>query len=441
MPATSTISDNFNDNTIAAIWAGNYGTPSETGGRGRVPCSSGYSAYSTAASYSLDRISARLYPPAANGGAASFNYGGMWFVLDANNRAGIFVDSTTAVATIYFQVVTGGSFNNFASATYNATNHAYGAVVVNGSTLEYYTSANGTTWSSPSTVAAPAWLAALTTGFVLFEAHRDSGTANNYEIDDFNLFFPAAGLPSAAPTSLAVPAAVGTPSTALNLTTAPSGLAVPAALGSPSTAIPSTAPFGIAVPVALGQPSTALPGATPSGLAVPVAVGSPATALNRSAAPNGVAAGAVLGSPATAIPAASPAGLAVGAAVGAPATALNRTAAPSGLAVPVALGQPLGPGVTPTPSGLAIQLALGSPTVSRPGAAPSGIGITVSLGVPSVQVARAAAPSGLAVPVGLGAPRTTEPDSGITPRPNTGATTRPGLGITVRPSTGVTSRP
>lgn len=119
----------------------------------------------------------------------------------------------------------------------------------------------------------------------------------------------------------------------------PTGLAVPVALGSPSTSIPSTAPTGLAVPVGIGAPAVSIPSTAPAGLAVPLALGSPSTAI-PSTAPAGLAIPIAFGAPTVGLPGAAPAGLAVPVALGAPAAELGRTARPAGLAVPVALGAP-----------------------------------------------------------------------------------------------------
>lgn len=93
-----------------------------------------------------------------------------------------------------------------------------------------------------------------------------------------------------APTGIAVPVGVGTPSVAWSTTASPTGIAVPVTLGTPAVAWSTTAaPGGIAVPVTLGQPTVAMlvGSVAPTGIAVPVAVGTPAVAFTASTASGG----------------------------------------------------------------------------------------------------------------------------------------------------------
>jgi hypothetical protein len=164
------------------------------------------------------------------------------------------------------------------------------------------------------------------------------------------------------------------------------------------------APTGLAVPLAVGSPTTALAlSATPTGLAVPITFGAP-TATRQSAAPTGLAIPISFGSPIVTRQSAAPAGLAVPLTLGTPTAALNRTAAPTGLAVPVSLGTPAATaGAFPT--GLAIPVTFGAPAVTRQSAAPTGLAIPLGLGAPTATLARSATPAGLAVPLALGAPQ------------------------------------
>lgn len=211
---------------------------------------------------------------------------------------------------------------------------------------------------------------------------------------------------SAAPTGLAVPVALGTPSVGYTLTTAPTGLTVPVALGTPTTSTPSTAPTALAVPVALGTPTTSIPTAAPTtlavpvalgtpsvvtgvaapnGLAIPVAIGTPSVGYALTAAPNGLGVPVTVGTPATSVPAAAPTGLAVPAGLGAPTVTTTLTASPTGLAISVTLGTPSVVTGVAAPNGLTVPVGLGMPTVSIPGVTTTGIAVPVALGIPLVS--------------------------------------------------------
>lgn len=182
----------------------------------------------------------------------------------------------------------------------------------------------------------------------------------------------------------------------------------------------SIAPTSIAVPVALGSPTSDWSGsAAPGGIAAPVAVGAPDVTWSGSVAPDGQAVAVALGAPI------------VGAA------SVN----PGGLSVPVAVGGPaLGWSGTVTPDGLSVAVALGSPVVGSAPVAPDGLPVPVSLGAVSLSWSAAVAPDGIGVPVAAGAVSVSMPGT-VVRRPFAGTVVRPSAGAVVRPDTGVVSRP
>lgn len=186
MPAISTVTDDFNDNTIALPrWVGNYGVVSEVGGRARVECSTGFSGYATAWAYSLDVMYVRMYPPELNA-ATSEAMAGFWFANSTTpgTDLGFFVNRVTgklwcAHRTGYFD----------AGATiidYDPVAHAWLRLSQAGGNVVWETSSTGLTWTVRRTLAAPAWAAAETAGRALLESHRNDGTPDYAEFDNFN---------------------------------------------------------------------------------------------------------------------------------------------------------------------------------------------------------------------------------------------------------------
>lgn len=155
-----------------------------------------------------------------------------------------------------------------------------------------------------------------------------------------------------------------------------------------STAAPTSGNVVNWVAYAL-RPALAPAGAAPAGIAVPAASGTPTTALGLATAPAGLALAAATGTPATAVNGCAPAGLAAAVTAGTPSASLNLGAAPPGIAVPVAVGQPSAPGSTPTPNGVGLAVALGTPTVAiNRAAAPTGAALPVASGTPRVGAGR-----------------------------------------------------
>ncbi|MET0521477.1 MAG: hypothetical protein ABW156_05800 [Jiangellaceae bacterium] len=425
----STVTDDFNNDTInTAVW-GTYGTATETGGRARLSCDTGYSGWITNPVYTFDSAYLRLYPPAA-GGATTECYTMFGVHSDAaadGTDLGFYLDVRTG--TLYFVSRVGYFDSGATSASYDATNHAWMRVRESGSNTLWETSPDGSTWTTQRTLATPAWLDTATDVQAYVESHRNNGTNDYAEFDNFNVTPPA----GATPNGIAVSKASGSPTVTLNRSAAPTGIGAVVALGPPTVGRNGSTPSGIAVARTLGSPTVALNrSAAPSGMAVATAAGSPTVAVNRSAGPTGIAAAVAVGTPAVvagvaspagvAVPvalgaptvalalSASPSGITVAAATGSPATAYGLTTSPTGIAVPVALGQPSGPGLTITPSGIAVPVALGGPTVALSGSVgPAGVSVAVAAGSPSVALNRSATPAGSNVTTAVGNPTVGQP--------------------------------
>lgn len=153
-------------------------------------------------------------------------------------------------------------------------------------------------------------------------------------------------------------------------TIAPTGIAAPAALGSPTlaNAMDAITPTGIAVARGFGSPTVAnsMDAITPTGIAVARALGSPTLAQSFTVTPAGITATVALGTPTVSMNvggAIAPTGIAIAAALGAPTAAQSLTITPSGVAITSALGTPT-VRMSIAPVGIPAPSALGSPTVT-----------------------------------------------------------------------------
>jgi hypothetical protein len=187
MPSLSTLVDNFNDNVIGPNWGNSYGGVSETGGKARVPCTTGFAGYQTAYSWTL--AGASLFVKVTTvpvAGAATECY------------CGVLVNSPTAGTRIGFTInaVAGllrckndvGYFDGgVVEIAYNATTHAFLRLREDGTNVYWDTSPDGTTWTNRRTLATPAWVTTeIDTCALDMSAHRDAGTADYAEYDMFN---------------------------------------------------------------------------------------------------------------------------------------------------------------------------------------------------------------------------------------------------------------
>lgn len=141
----------------------------------------------------------------------------------------------------------------------------------------------GGTWTAPSGYTklqqGGAGLATLADLSQATEGSTGSITATVSNADKRAAWIGALASPATAqtvaPTGIAVPVALGSPTVSQDLAVGPAGIAVPAATGSPAVSQALTvAPSGIAVTTAVGSPRVRM-AVHPAGIAVPVALGSP----------------------------------------------------------------------------------------------------------------------------------------------------------------------
>ncbi|MFE2047985.1 hypothetical protein ACFXAS_05720 [Streptomyces sp. NPDC059459] len=187
MPSLSTLVDNFNDSVIGPNWGNSYGGCVEAGGRARVPCGLGYAGYQTAYSWTL--AGATVYVQLATVPSA---------VGATEAYCGLLVNSGTGGTRLGFiyNAVTGllrctnetGYFDaNSVNLTYNATTHKWLRLREDGTNVYWDTSTDGTTWTNRRTLATPAWVTAgIDTVALDMSAHRDAGTPDWAEYDNFN---------------------------------------------------------------------------------------------------------------------------------------------------------------------------------------------------------------------------------------------------------------
>ncbi|WP_369274507.1 hypothetical protein AB5J55_35320 [Streptomyces sp. R11] len=187
MPSLSTLVDNFNDNVIGPNWGNSYGGVTETGGKARVPCTTGFAGYQTAYSWTLAGASLFVkVTTVPTAGAATECYCGM------------LVNSGTDGTRIGFTIKAVGSLLRMQSDTgyfdgaaveiaYNPTTHAYLRLREDGTNVYWDTSPDGTTWTNRRTLATPAWVTAgIDTCALDMSSHRDAGADDFAEYDNFN---------------------------------------------------------------------------------------------------------------------------------------------------------------------------------------------------------------------------------------------------------------
>jgi hypothetical protein len=186
MALTSMILDNFDDGVIAPVWSGRYGTVTETGGRSRITCDTGYSALATAADYTWSDVYARLYPPAL---ASATTECYLEMVLYSPSQAlGTDVGFYINMFDGKFYCVSRTAFFDASAVgiTYNSTTHAWMRILKSGANILFQTAPDGIVWTTQRTLGAPSWLSTSVDLQVVFESHRNNGTNNFAEVDNVN---------------------------------------------------------------------------------------------------------------------------------------------------------------------------------------------------------------------------------------------------------------
>jgi hypothetical protein len=200
VPGFGMLQDTFDDNSRDVVkWSGSYGDVVESGGRARVPCSTAFSAYQSASTYTLDesQVACRVFAPAV-GGASVEALAEVLVITSTGGTDGGF--SINAVSGQISLVSRSGYFDGSAVVlTYSATTHAWLRLRESAGVLYWDTSPDGSTWTNRRSSASPAWVGDVNLS-VIMAGHRNNGTADFAEFDSFNVA-RAGGLSASARTA------------------------------------------------------------------------------------------------------------------------------------------------------------------------------------------------------------------------------------------------
>lgn len=188
--ALSSLVDSFDDNTVdTALWPNSFGAYSETGGRARITCDTGYNAYSSWLAYTLHEsgMFLRAYPPAAGGATTEAWAQVLIKQQTAGTDIGFEISPLSGNLTMFSRV---GFFDAGAVAvTYDATAHAWLQIRETGGTVYWETSPDGHTWTTRRTLTSPTWVGDPNLEFQLI-SHRSDGVNDYAEYDSLNVAPP-----------------------------------------------------------------------------------------------------------------------------------------------------------------------------------------------------------------------------------------------------------
>lgn len=182
MANLSTLTDNFDDNTInTSLWAANYGTYAETGQKAQVTYSTSYSGWATAGVWTFDTALAEVVIPTTGTNDMSFGVGSS--AQAAGTEVAFYYVGSTGL--LYFANAVGYTEAGAPTVTYSATTHKWLRLQLISTNVVWSTSPDGSTWTTQRTLAKPSWLPASDCYFY-YEGHRSSGSATG-TMDNFNI--------------------------------------------------------------------------------------------------------------------------------------------------------------------------------------------------------------------------------------------------------------
>lgn len=185
MPTFADLVDDFEDGTLnTTLWSGSYGDPDETGGRARIPCTTGYAGLKSASSYTLtgSGITIRLHPPTPSG-ATTAAASCLALTSTGGTDAGFIVDTAQNALGLYLRE--GYADGAAVFLTYSPVDHAWLRFREDAGSLYWDTSPDGVDWTNRRTATTPAWAADINLAF-LIEGHRDAGSSDFIEVDSVN---------------------------------------------------------------------------------------------------------------------------------------------------------------------------------------------------------------------------------------------------------------
>lgn len=199
MPGFGVLVDDFDDGVRDPVkWSGSYGDIVEAAGRARVPCTSGFSAYQSAAAYTLaeSQVACRVYAPSAGGAAVE----AVAELLVVSSVGGTDAGFSINVVTGQMRMISRVGYADGAEVdiAYEPVAHGWLRLRESAGSLVWDTSADGATWTVRRTAASPAWVSDTNLSATL-AGHRDSGSDDFAEFDSFNLLRRTA-LTAASPT-------------------------------------------------------------------------------------------------------------------------------------------------------------------------------------------------------------------------------------------------
>jgi hypothetical protein len=186
MALTETLQDNFDVDRLATLWPGSYGGPTVTNGRVRIDVNTNYNGIQSDVTYTFNNsyVFWQAFMHAAGGATVE----AFFEVLIQSGTGGTDIMFAYNAVSGNLTMANRVGYNDAGQVTlaYNSTNHRWCRMKITGGNILWDTSADGIAWTNRRTTAASAWTTSGTTLYVTAQAHRNNGTNDFVEIDNFN---------------------------------------------------------------------------------------------------------------------------------------------------------------------------------------------------------------------------------------------------------------
>jgi hypothetical protein len=186
MALFETLQDNFDVDHLATLWPESYGGPAVTNGRVRVTVDTNYNGIQTDHTWTFNNsyIFCQAFMPAAGGATIE----AFFEILIQSGTGGTDIQFGYNAVSGNLSMANRVGYNDGTAVniTYDSTAHRWLRMRITGGNILWDTSPDGITWTNRKTAAASAWATSGTTLYATLQGHRNNGTNDFFEVDNFN---------------------------------------------------------------------------------------------------------------------------------------------------------------------------------------------------------------------------------------------------------------
>lgn len=186
MALIETLQDNFDVDRLATLWPASFGGPTIVDGRVRITTDTNYNGIQSDATFTFNGSYAFVQAFMNAAGGATVEAFTEMLVQSGTGGTDIAFAYNAVTGNLTMANRVGYSDGGAVNITYNATTHRWLRIMITGGNILWDTSTDGISWTNRRTTAASAWTTSGTTLYVTIQTHRNNGTNDYCELDNFN---------------------------------------------------------------------------------------------------------------------------------------------------------------------------------------------------------------------------------------------------------------